>query len=1097
MNQKNVKLAVVLLACLVLFSAAALWLDDAAAEGNDGSRTQYAIVINEICTKNETIIADNDGKYRDYIELYNGGDPVSLEGFTLTDGKVTCQPFGTAVMETGEYRLVFLGDSVTGFALGASGGDCIQLRDPSGHIVAQANTAAMEADQVMSLQDGKYQTTFLPTPGYPNDESGLTALREGIPAEAPDVVISEVLLGNVSALPDENGIYSDVIELHNVSGQAVHLGNYYLSDSGERRLRWRLPAVTLEPDAYLVIYCDGENYVAETGQIHANFGLTHGETLILTDNMGSCSTLTVAHCGEDISMALCEGAYVESGASPGYPNTEEGMILFWESRVDTAAPLRISEVLLSSAEVPYDGSFCDVVEITNYSAAAVSTADWYLSDGGDPYEYALPERILEPGECMMVVCSPQTTGFSLSADEILRLTTPAYFVASVIDCITPETGKSISLNMGEDEASYCFAEVTLGYANSGENHTSYLESQLSSGLRISEVMSANSSYLKGYNSTTADWIELYNASGSSVRLSDYCLTDDAGNLSKYALPDQELGAGEYIVIFLKGDTTNLRSGYSVLPFSLSSEGEQLYLTKLDTVVDYVLVPELAADESYGRPGDSAAFSLLASPSPNKANGSAAEKCAMPTAQTAPGCYDDIAYLDVVFSGEGDIYYTTDCNVPGSRAKLYTGPVRITETTVFRLVCRQSGKMESEVLTVTYLINEKDNLPVVSLVLEPDDLWSYNTGIYVMGPGASGVSPFKGANFWQDWEKAASVSLYETDGGGFSLNCGVKIFGGYTRALGKKAFSCLFRDVYGDSELRYPLFGEGKPETYEAFLLRAAGQDAYNARMRDVVFTSLVGEYTDVSVQDYKPVVLYLNGEYWGIYYIREKMNESYLATYYELDETEAEIVKYGGWTNSEYRALLAYTTSHDMAVPEYYDYVCSRIDIDSYLDFLIAEMWIANTDDGNVKFFQNADGKWTWLFYDTDFAGWDASTNFVRRYLYPSNIGTSDTNCKTFAVRLMANEGFREKFLTRLAWQMNTIWTEENVVGRIDEIAALLEGDMAKESDRWGTGYSQWENSVELLRTFARKRNSYMLSHIQSWFGLTDEEMRSYGFVIE
>lgn len=1084
--------------CLVLFGLGAILLDGASSGTLDAERNTYAVVISEICTKNETIIADNDGKYRDYIELHNSGDAVSLEGLTLTDGKKSYIFPAGMFLGAGEYRVVFLGDSVTGFALGASGGDCIQLLDPAGSILSQANTAALVEDQVMLLSGVSYTVSYDATPGYANDETGLVAFREGIPADAPTVIISEVLLGNTSSLPDENGIYADVVELYNASDSAVYLGGFYISDSMEQRQRYRLPDRILEAGEYLVIYCDADNYIGPNGEIHANFGLSHGECLVLTDPMGCYSSVAAQHCGEDISLSRTEdGAYQPASVSLGYPNTGEGVALFHQRSVNEDSPLVISEVLLSSAEVPYNGAFCDVVEIINRSEVVVSTQGWYLSDGGDPYAYALPQQLLLPGECLVLVCSPTTTGFSLSENETLRLTTPAYNHAPEVTCVLTQPGKSISLLQDAEDFSYTMTDVTLGFANTEENHVLYLQSQLSGDLRISELMSANQSYLVGPYSTTADWIELYNASDNSIDLSAYALTDDAGDPDKYPLPAKTLAPGEYCVIFLKKDSTNLRSGYSVLPFSLSSEGEQLYLSKGENVVDYVLLPSLSMDESYGRAGDSACFTLLSSVTPGRVNGSAAEKCAAPVAQLPQGSYDDVEYLDIVLSGEGNIYYTLDCTLPGTNARLYNGPIRIDETTVLRVVCREAGKMESDVVTLTYVVNEYDNLPVVSLVTEPDNLWDNRRGIYATGPNASSESPYHGANFWMDWEKPASVSLFETDGTGFTANCGIKIFGAFTRALAKKSFSCLFRDVYGDAELAYPLFGEDSLDTYESFILRTSGQDAFRARMRDVVVTSLMGEYTDVPVQDYKPVVLYLNGDYWGIYYIREKINENYVAGHYNVESDTVTIVKYGGWTSNEYRALLTEAVRLDMTKQENYEYICSRIDIDNYIDFIIAEMWIANTDAGNVKYYKNAEGKWTWFLYDTDLSFSEAPLKSVLRYLNNNGIGEADTTSKTFAARLIHNEEFREKFLTRLAWQMNTIWTEENILARMDEILVMIEPDMEKECERWGTSYSSWQNSVEIMRVFAKKRNGYLLEQIQSWFSLTDEQMRAYGFQVE
>ena len=186
----------------------------------------------------------------------------------------------------------------------------------------------------------------------------------------------------------------------------------------------------------------------------------------------------------------------------------------------------------------------------------------------------------------------------------------------------------------------------------------------------------------------------------------------------------------------------------------------------------------------------AKFSRLHSATPGEANSAAAEKCAMPSAVTAQGCYDDIEYLDVELSGNGDIYYTTNNTYPGVNATLYTGPIRVTETTIIRAVCRELGKENSDVLNLSYIINEYDTLPVVTVVTDPENLWDDGIGIYVPGPNADTVWPFFGANYWMDWERPACVSLFETNGGGFSANCGIKIFGGYTVYMLKKSLAFL-------------------------------------------------------------------------------------------------------------------------------------------------------------------------------------------------------------------------------------------------------------------------------------------------------------------
>lgn len=1089
---------------LILGLAAAIffgfWLESVGTEAREMTAVETGqIIITEICAKNDSIIANNDGKYPDYIELYNSGDDLNLQGFYLTDGKKTSEPFGEILLAAGEYRLIFIEKETLNFSIGASGGDCLQLKDASGNTVAEVTTVAMQADQVMVYSDGKYVLTYDASPGF----ADVAAFRDGSAKSEADIVINELLAQNVSSLPDENGNFCDVVELYNASSEPVCLGGYYLSDSVENRFRYHLPEITLAPGEYLLIFCDGENYIGENGEIHANFALSYGETLCLTDRTGGYMTLTVENIGEDVSLSRTDdGTYEASMVSLGYPNDEIGREAFLQSRVNEDSPLVISEVLLSSADVPFRGEIQDVVEICNISEETVSTVGWYLSDGGDPYKYALPQCELASGECLLIICGDgageEFSGFSLSSEDVLRLTAPDYRYAPMLSCNASESGKSIVLETIDGEACYVMGEPSLGYANTAENEAKFLEETLPRGLRISEMMSSNDSYLKGSYGTTCDWIELYNASTEHIWLADYYLTDNSGNLYRCRLPEQTLAAGEYCVILLSTDGKNLSKNYPVLPMNLSLNGETLYLSTEGEIVDYVFLPALKTDTSYGRAEGEAAFSLLASVTPNKANGAAAQISEAPVALTPQGVYDDVESLTVELSAKGTIYYTTDCSKPTVYSKCYTEPIELTKTTVIRMISCEEGKSASEVVNLTYVINEYDDLPVACLVAESSQLFSDTNGIMVEGVNVpeDEAFPYTSANYWWDVERKATVSLFETDGSGFTANCGIKVFGGYSRALPKKSLAVFFRNEYGVSTLNYQLFGEEGPDSYESFVFRACGQDSLRAMMRDPMISSLVATYTDVAVQKYKAVNLYINGRYWGIYYIREKINENYVAGNFNADKDDVTLCGASGLASSEYAALINYVRNHDLSDPDCYAYVCSQVDVDEYMDYIIAEMWIGNADNGNIKFCKTTEGKWTWIMYDVDYAFYYASYDAVSDHLNPNGTGSGDMFPTVLIRNLLENAEFKDAFLRRMAWQMNTIWTEETLLPWIDAFEKMIETDMIKDCDRWGRTYSTWRSNVEDLRNFAKNRSAYMLDDIQSYFGLSTEQMREYGFDI-
>ena len=1055
--------------------------------------TDAPLVISEICAKNNNILADKDGRNRDYIELYNSGPAISLAGMRLGNGRAFSEPFGDVTIPQGGYYVVFLGDDVTGFSLGATGADQIQLLDSQGNILLQIITMAMDVDQVMIYENGSYTLTFDASPGFPNDEAGVSMFRYGTEETDPKIIISEVLLENALALPDEKLQYSDVVELRNISNETIDLSTYFLADSLADRLRYRLPAVQLAPGEFVLIWCDRGNYVSENGFIHADFALSHGETLYLTDENDRHVQLTVESGDRDRSLSRqADGSYQMGAVSLGFANDEAGIAAFADSRMYKDSPLLITEVLLSSAGVSYQGRFYDIVEIYNRSQEMISLSGWYLSDGGDPFEYMLPDYIMAPGEYIVIICSQETTGFALSEKDVLRLTAPDHRGCVPVSC----AGGSVSLVQRNGEGVYVAMNATPGLENTEQAYLQYLQQQYGQGLMISELMSSNQSYLPGAYSTTCDWIELYNASNQDILLSNYWLTDDVDFLWKYQLPEKTLKPGQRIVIFLSESGKNLLSGYSVLPFNLSAAGEELCLTDVNGIVDYVQVPALGADVAYGRPEKNILFDILENPTPGKANAAVVSITDMPVTLTPQGVYNDVAYLDVDFFGEGKIYYTTDSTAPDITSLPYTGPIRITKTTVFRVICVADGKRPSKILDLTYVLNEDDKLPVVTLVAEPDAMFSWENGIYMAGPNASSNEPYYGANFWKDIEVPATVSLFEKDGSGFSSGCGIKIFGGWSRGEKKKSLACFFRAEYGASELDYRLFGEEGLDTYEAFVLRNGGQDVFWGRMRDVLITSLVAEQTTVAVQKYRPVVVYINGQYFGVHYIREKLNENYVAGNYNVKKEDVILCEKSGNTSSAYRALINYAMTHDLSDPVHYEYICSQIDVDNYIDFMLAQIYIGNTDSDNVRFFKTPQGKWTWILYDTDMSFHTSSYNSFSVHLNPEYIGTKDFTSKTLAVRLLKNPEFKEKFLRRLAWQLENIWSVENINARIDLIKGMIAEDVVKDCKRWGQSYSYWESSVEILRLFASRREAKLVAHAKTYFGLTDEQMIEYGFHI-
>ncbi len=1104
-KNRETGITMLLAVCLLATVAVGLAIDRYRSVTNvvPGETEEVDLLITEVCAKNTSIVEDGGGKHADYIEIYNRGTNCDLEGFTLSDGKQTSEPFGPTPLASGEYKVLFIGRESTGFSLSASGGETVTLRNRDGMVAAQMTTVSMLEDQVMLWNGTGYELSDSPSPGFPNTNAGRLAFTQGEPDENPSVVVSELLASNRGSLPDENGMFCDAVELCNLTDAPVSLGGYYLSDRKENRFRYALPSVTLPSGGYLVVFCGGETSDSPSSP-HAGFGLSAGETLFLTAPSGKYVSVEVPSLPDDCSLSLVNGAYSESPITLGFSNDEAGEIAFLNSRIDADSPLVISELLLAGDGTPVGGMLCDAVEICNRSDAPVDTAGWYLTDNEDPCRYALPARTLASGEYLVLYCDRQSeeghTGFGLSAGETVRLICPDFRYSEPVTCVFAGDGKSLRREEDGGEVAYRSGEVTIGYANTEDGAKQFAASAATAGLCISEVLASNTRTLRGPYGTCCDWVELVNVSDAPIDLSGWYLSDDPDELRQGALPAQTIAPGEYFVVFLSRTTENLLSGYPVLPFGLSSEGDRLYLTHEDggtlVVADSVVTPGLPSDVSYGRPQGQEGFSALTEPSPGSANSASAALSETPSALTAQGVYNDVDGLDVRLSGPGEIHYTLDCSEPTVASPVLDGEIHLTESTVVRAICCEPGKEPSRILDLTYLLNEGHTLPVASLVTTPENLWDYYTGIYVEGPGAEAEFPHIGANYWQTWEKEATVSLFETDGGGFTSPCGIRIFGAFSRVLEMKSFSCFFRASYGNSSLDYPLFGEEGLNSYEAFLFRNTGQDYAMARMRDPLLSDLIGSMTDVAVQKNRPVVLYLNGEFWGVYYIREKINENYVAGNYNVEPEQVDLARANGAGSSAYQQLISYVRSHNLAEQEAYDYVASQIDVDEYIDYIISEIYIANIDNGNIKFFRANGGKWTWILYDVDQSFRSAEFDTVSEHLNPNGTGSMDRFSTALINGLLRNSGFREKFLRRFGWQLTNVWAEERVLAAIDSYEQAILPEMERDCEHWNLRFSDWQQEVEGVRTFARRRTEYVISHLKTYFSLSEDDLREYGFPV-
>ena len=677
-----------------------------------------------------------------------------------------------------------------------------------------------------------------------------------------------------------------------------------------------------------------------------------------------------------------------------------------------ADKLRLSEVMTHNGSVVVSGQIEDWVELYNADDHPVSLEDYVLAKGdGDPAGAALPRRTLEPGGYALLLCGTDIP-FHLSREGVtLTLTHREGSVADSMTVPPLETDQSFTAESGASDI------PTPGRANADPAPVP------TDGLYISEVLTSNGRYAPLLGEYY-DLIELHWNGSGSIELGEYCLSDSKKSLPGWRLPAMTLQSGEYVLIHCTGD------GESGAPFALSAQGETLYLSRATgEILDALAVPALPYERSYGRwNGQNVYFS---DPTPGAANNAGcAEMTAAPRVSQPSGAYDEP--FTVTLSAAGQILYTTDGSDPRQAGRLYGGEaIPIEGVMSLRAYAADAERIPSQVQTWNYMValppHEQD---VVMLSLSP--------GQFVNSLTAAGSTE----------ECAANVALFVDGEEQFSLPCGMSVFGSGSRVYEKKSYQINFRARYGASTLRYKLFDDREQDVFNAVNLRSGSQDQCYCNMRDELLTSLWGEISEnVLTFSYRPVNLYINGEYRGLYYVRERCSAETVAWRDGVDEEDVDILRDINMANAdpasqEWIALTEYIRRHDLSDAGAYGYVCDRLDIDSAVDFFLAEMWSTNYDLNNARVYRSRahDGKWRFILYDLDVA-------FLQSHQY-----TVQTLLKSYnglLRRLLAAPEFREKFTLRMGELLSGPLAEEAVLRRIDGFAAMLDADMRRNCERW------------------------------------------------
>ncbi len=698
---------------------------------------------------------------------------------------------------------------------------------------------------------------------------------------------------------------------------------------------------------------------------------------------------------------------------------------------------------------------------------------------------------------------------------------------------------------------------------------------------INEICSQNKSCLTDSYGKNSDWIELYNPGNTAIDISGYGLSDKKSEPLQWTFPSgTTIGPRDYLIVFASGNesvSSELHAG-----FSLSKNGETLVLSTPDgNIVQEVEIPTLGDDMTYGCTPDAGGVFEIMQPTPGKMNNTVVSA---PVFSSESGFYSSNFALSMSSADDTTIYYTLDGSNPAtsSTAVAYSGPVTVEDrsykenfyanygenetnqsisrgtgyqkpnfqldkATVVRAVAKSKDGKCSTVTSHTYFVttgnlSQYKNTTVISIVTDPENLFDPDKGIYVTGNKYiqwknsseydSQKSPWDTDNVTnyfskgKEWERPADISVFENGSLSWEMGMGIRIKGASTRNSAQKSFNIFARSEYGASKIEdailpdnYSIDGE-LIDKYDALSIRSIGDEV---RLRDGFAQRLLKNRTALTTQNMKPCVVFLNGEYWGLYEITEKLSDYFIESNYNIDKNDVTMIKSGELeegSQEEYERFFEFAESYakkDLKNSANYKAVCDFIDIDSMIEHYAAGLYLGTYDWPNYNYGiwkttgeqiegnPYSDGKWKFISYDFDYTMGATYENFggVEGYNYNSfqhmmkNSKYAPTN---LFIKLLENDEFKAKFATVYCDYANEVFSMENVNSMIEHYRTNYTDLLANTQLRWwgffgGTPssllpyYREQYTSKTLgdIKTFFTQRSTSGVNHMKEYLGYSGQ----------
>lgn len=598
---------------------------------------------------------------------------------------------------------------------------------------------------------------------------------------------------------------------------------------------------------------------------------------------------------------------------------------------------------------------------------------------------------------------------------------------------------------------------------------------------INEYSGANFGTVTDNFGDTPDWIELYNAGGAAVNLGNYFLSDKLTNPLKWQMPAININPGQRIRFWASNRNTVVGTDYHTNFKITQSEGNDyvVFSDNMANILDFVDVLPNQRNHSRGRTVDGGPiWGVFSVPTPGGANAASFTTYATtPTMSFAPGNYP--GPIAVVLASPDPlitIRYTTNGSEPTGASIAYAGPIAVGTTTVIRAKAFSSNPavLASFIETSTYFINVNHTMPIVSVCSN-----DYTNLFGNVMPEIYSSLEYFDANEVFQFESYGEVNGHGNDSWSFP----------------QKGIDFVTRDEEGyDNQMDYLIFDGTTRPSYQRLIIKAGASDNYpfawgpGCHLRDAFVQSYAFKNNlNMDGRRFESCILYINGQYWGLYELREKASDvDYTDYYYGQKEDEIDVLAYWGGMSVKYGSttdwnnLYNYITTNSMAVQANYNTAAGWIDVMSVIDNYIYNTYVVNSDWINWnsmwwRGFGTPGVKWKYIMWDMDntynlgqnYSGWPNGTGFgsdpCDLDAIFQNAGADMGHMDIFNA-LMNNPGFRNLFVTRYAELLNGPLTCPPINAHLDSIVNVLTPEMPGQIARWGGTMAGWNANLTFLR---------------------------------